>query len=349
MEYLRARRNAAAGAAHHNDKMLGARVAFAVLASSVSLSAQAPDRLAPEQVHVGSSTIEVRFAPGRLDVSATQIRAWITNAADAVAAYFGRFPVARASILVRPVEGRGGIFHGTTWGDRRGSGPFTRISVGEHSSARQLERDWMMTHELTHMAFPDIAGDDREHHWIEEGMATYIEPIARVEIGQLAPDRVWRDMIRSMPQGLPQEGDQGLDHTHTWGRTYWGGALFWLLADVQIREQTGNQKGLRDAMRGILDAGGAIDQEWPIERVLATGDKAVGCPVLENLYDRMKDAPVQTDLAALWQRLGVRLSGDDVSYDDSAPLANVRRAMIRVESKPAASSAASAQAGRLGK
>jgi L-lactate permease len=25
-------------------------------------------------------------------------------------------------------------------------------------------------------------------------------------------------------------GDQGLDHTPTWARTYWGGALFWMMA-----------------------------------------------------------------------------------------------------------------------
>ena len=326
--------------------MLGARIALVVVASSVSLSAQ--DRLPPGQIEVAGSTLDVVFAPGRLDLPQAQIRAWITNAAQAVSAYFGRFPVAHASILIRPADGRAGVFHGTTWGDRRGSGPLIRISVGEHTTAQQLERDWMMTHELSHMAFPDIAGDDRAHHWIEEGMATYIEPIARAEIGQLAPDQVWRDMIRSMPQGLPQAGDQGLDHTHTWGRTYWGGALFWLLADVQIRQQTGNQKGLRDAMRGILDAGGSIDHEWPIERVLATGDKAAGCPVLENLYNQKKDAPVQTDLASLWQRLGVRLNGEVITYDDQAPLANIRQAMIRVEAKAAAPNAAATRGARAG-
>ena len=68
---------------------------------------------------------------------------------------------------------------------------------------------------------------------MEEGMATYIEPIARAQIGRMTPERVWGDFVRDMPQGLPQAGDQGLDGTPTWGRTYWGGAIFWLLADVR--------------------------------------------------------------------------------------------------------------------
>jgi hypothetical protein len=209
----------------------------------------------------------------------------------------------------------------------RSSGPFTRISLGQLTDQQDLDTDWMMTHEMVHMAFPNVEGQGREHHWIEEGMATYIEPIARAQIGRLKVDKVWGDMARYMPQGLPRDGDQGLDHTHTWGRTYWGGALYWLLADVQIRECTKNRQGLQDAMRGILDAGGDIEHDWPIERVLETGDRATGCTVLEKLYDQMKATPVSPDLGALWKRLGIEVNGGAVKYNDRAPLAKIRKAI----------------------
>jgi hypothetical protein len=311
--------------------MVSASVLVSLAAAGMLLSAQVTDPPAPEQIQIGAASIEVSFAPGNLELSRPQIRDWIRHAGDAVAEYFGRFPMAHARIRVRPVEGRKGVFNGTTWGNRRSGGAFTRISIGELTTPAQLDGDWMMTHELTHLAFPDIAGEGREHHWIEEGMATYIEPIARAQIGQLAVDKVWSDMMRFMPQGLPREGDQGLDRTHTWGRTYWGGALFWLLADVQIREQTQNRKGLQDAMRGVMNAGGTLDQEWPIERVLEIGDRAVGCSVLEDLYNQMKATPVHTDLAALWERLGVEAGGGMVRYNDAAPLAKVRRAITAAE------------------
>ena len=133
--------------------------------------------------------------------------------------------VAQVRNFVRPVEERSGVFNGTTYASSfRAPGPFTRISIGQNTTPQEFDEDWMMTHEMVHMAFPDIAGNSREHHWIEEGMATYIEPIARAQIGTLPVDRVWADMARYMPQGLPQDGDQGLDNTHSWGRTYWGGA-----------------------------------------------------------------------------------------------------------------------------
>src|SRR5579862_4874038 len=152
--------------------MTSARILFSLTALGMFLNAQPAGQLAPEQIQIGDATIDVTFAPGNLDLSDTQVHAWIQNAADAVVAYFGRFPVARARILVRPVGGRKGVFNGTTWGNRRSADAFTRISIGEMTSLDQLDSDWMMTHELTHMAFPDIAGDGREHHWIEEGMAT---------------------------------------------------------------------------------------------------------------------------------------------------------------------------------
>jgi len=301
------------------------------LAAVVALTRAAligDDTLPPVEIKAGQSIIHVTFARGKFDLPESAIEAWISNAGNAVVAYFGRFPAAQARILVRPVEGRSGVFSGTTYGSGFGApGPFTRISVGQLTSQKELDRDWMMTHELVHMAFPDVAGDRREHHWIEEGMATYIEPIARAQIGAITADQVWSDLVRYLPQGLPQEGDQGLDHTHTWGRTYWGGALFWFVADVQIRESTKNRKGLQDAMRGILNAGGNIEHEWTIEQVLKAGDQATRSTVLMDLYDRMKATPVHTDLADLWRRLGVEIIDGKVRYSDRAPLADVRKAI----------------------
>lgn len=291
------------------------------------LLCQAPaqeHQLEPAQIRIGGATIEVTFAPGKLDAPRETVLAWISNAANAVAEYFGRFPVEQARILVRPAEGRAGVLRGTTFG---GAHAFTRISVGQSTTGKQFDEDWMMTHELIHMAFPDLSGRSDEHRWMEEGMATYIEPIARAQIGRMTAERVWGDFVRDMPQGLPEAGDQGLDRTPTWGRTYWGGALFWLLADIEIREATHNRKGLQDAMRGILAVGGNITEDWPIERVVEVGDKATGTTVLADLYTQMKATAVHTNLDELWRRLGVQVKNGVVTFEDRAPLADIRKAI----------------------
>jgi hypothetical protein len=187
----------------------------------------------------------------------------------------------------------------------------------------------MLTHEMVHLAFPSV---DEDHHWIEEGIATYVEPIARIQARHLKAEQMWLDLVRDMPQGLPQVEDRGLDHTHTWGRTYWGGALFCFLADVEIRRQTNNAKGLENALRGILAAGGDIRKEWNLEDALRTGDSAVGVSVLQPLYTKMKDKPVRVDLDSLWMQLGVHSDGDSIRFDDNAVLAEIRRAIEAGES-----------------
>jgi hypothetical protein len=143
-----------------------------------------------------------------------------------------------------------------------------------------------------------------------------------VQAGQLAEKRIWQDMMEGMPKGEPGEGDQGLNRTHTWGRTYWGGALFCLVADVEIRKETKNRKGLQEALRAIVAQGGSIDQDWPIERALAIGDKATGTRVLSGMYSKWGTEPVEVDLAGLWKELGVKEGGEPVA---GAPLAAVRR------------------------
>jgi hypothetical protein len=293
----------------------------------------AQDQLEPSRVTSGGGTIEVSFALGKFEVGRETVLKWVTNAADAVSEYFGRFPVEHARLIVRPVADRGGVFRGMTFGGRRGA--FTRVSVGEKTTETQLDNDWMMTHEFVHMAFPDLSGESDAHHWMEEGMATYLEPVARAQIGRMTAERVWGDFARDMPQGLPQAGDQGLDRTATWGRTYWGGAIFWLLADVGIRQATHNRKGLQHAMRGILEAAGNITEDWTVERVVEAGDRATGTTVLADLYARMRATAVGTDLDDLWRRLGVEAKNGGVTLDDGAPLAEIRKAITAAVSPSA--------------
>jgi predicted metalloprotease with PDZ domain len=179
---------------------------------------------------------------------------------------------------------------------------------------------------MIHLAFPSM---DDDHHWLEEGISTYVEPVARARAGLMSEAEVWKEFMRDMPKGEPQPGDHGLDNTHTWGRTYWGGALFCLLADIRIREHTGNRKGLQDALRGILNAGGKITEDWEIEKTLAIGDKATGAHVLQDLYREMRDKPMAIDLNQIWQKLGVELKDGTVRFNDKAQEADIRKAITR--------------------
>ena len=103
--------------------------------------------------------------------------------------------------------------------------------------------------------------------------------------------------------------------------------MFCLVADVKIRQATGNRKSLQDALRAIVAAGATIDTELPLSHVLQVGDQATGTSVLENLYESWKDTPVTVDLNQLWSELGVSDSPQGIKFDSSAPLARIRSSM----------------------
>ncbi len=273
----------------------------------------------------GNAVMQIDFAKGPLDLPIDTVVDHFHQAAAAIVAYYGRLPLAHARILIVPVAGRRGVFNGTTWPHHGDFQAFTRVHIGEHTIAAGLADDWMATHEMVHEAFPSLNDDQ---HWMEEGQATYIEPVARVISGELDAHTIWHDMVRDMPKGEPQPGDEGVDHTHTWGRTYWGGALFCLVTDVEIRRATQNRKGLQDALRAVLASGGTIDQDWPLEKALKIGDQATGTHVLTDTYAQWKDKPVTVDLEKLWNELGVHARPDgSIEFVKDAPLANIREAI----------------------
>jgi hypothetical protein len=298
------------------------RKAIALSAIGIGCWGRTANALDTVPLTVGDATIDVSFAPGDFDLSRSALLDWISAAAHAVTVYYGRFPVSRALVEVTPAAAKAGVLDGVTYG----APARTRMTIGQHTSSQQLQDDWTMTHELVHMAFPSVR---RRHHWIEEGLATYVEPVARAQADFLSVEKVWADMVRDMPQGEPGPGDGGLDYTHSWGRTYWGGALFCLLADVHFRERTENRGGLQQALRSILAAAGNIDAEWPLERALRAADDGVGIPVLTELYAQMKDTAFAVDLPDLWRRLGISFLGRSVLFRPDAPAAAIRQAITQ--------------------
>jgi hypothetical protein len=268
---------------------------------------------------VPGATIDVTLPDGPMKLSHDELLGWVKNSASTVADYYGHFPVPHLTLKMRSTSGSG-IRHGVTYAR---DGGLIFISVGRDADIAATKEDWVLVHEMIHLAFPNMEDDQ---HWIEEGISTYVEPVARAREGGMAAKEVWGTFVRDMPKGEPGPDDHGLDNTHTWGRTYWGGAIFCLVADVRIRERTKNRKGLEDALRGI-NSSGNINEDWDINKTLAMGDKATGTTVLLDLYQSMRDKPTPVDLDQLWTKLGIAMKEGDVAFNDKAPESNIRKAI----------------------
>jgi hypothetical protein len=270
-----------------------------------------------EMLKVGGGKIHVVMDSG-LPVSSEATIAWVRRAATAVSGFLGHFPVKQ--VLIR-VENGGdeAVNNGVTYGGAR-----IIVHLGSATGVKDLNEDWILTHEMFHLAFPTLS---QSQLWMMEGLSDYLEPVSRAQAGQLPVADVWKEMVEGLPQGLPQADDDGLDNTHTWARTYWGGEIFWLLADVQIRVKTDNRHSVGDAIRAILADGGNGGSDWTLARVLQVGDKATGTTVLKDLHDQLGPKPGSVNLPELWKKLGVSERDDVILFDDTAPWAKIRRAI----------------------
>ena len=304
-------------------RLFCAPLSLILLLASTAICAAAEAQPQMETIRLGKARLELQFAPGFKAAARAETRAWVQRSAQAVAGYFGRFPVERVTILLVPQAGNG-VDSGTTYNEPELS---IRVRVGRDTSRAVFLDDWVMVHEMMHLAIPDVPANQT---WFHEGVATYAEIVARAQAGLVSNERVWSALYRNLQQGLPQAGDRGLDHTPTWGRTYWGGALFCFLADLEIRQGTQNRLGLKDALRGIVDAGGNYAETWPLRKTLNAADRAVGLTVLADMHAGMKATATLTDLGKLWRELGVGERQGVIVFDDAAPKAALRRALLAV-------------------
>jgi hypothetical protein len=304
-------------------------VSVAVLTSFCAIAHAACPEPASIQLQVSGSTICVVMDDAALKKEQPLLRAWIDRSAHIVADYYGQFPAPLVVIRLRGMDGSG-VNGGRTTND---GGLMIQMRVGRETAAGSLAADWVLVHEMVHLALPEVG---RTHDWLAEGLATYVEGIARAQYGNREIADVWAEDRNSMPKGLPRAGEGGMDQSPSWGRTYWGGALYCLQADVAIREQTANRVGLQTALRAILKETGGYGFDSDIADVLRIGDAATGTHVMYGLYQQIRATPQTPNLELLWTLLGVPNDPLTQPFDDRAPLAAVR---IAITAKPSGAAA----------
>ena len=217
-------------------------------------------------------------------------------------------------------EGTGRVHNGVTWNSR-----LIEIAIGSATTNSDLEEDWIMTHEMIHLAFPDLPA---QHLWMEEGLATYLEPLLRVRSNTISAATMWIDLVDSLPEGQPVKG-YSLDEDRSWGRTYWGGAGYWLQADLLIWDRTAGRHSIATVLRAVLNASGDGSESWSLERVFATARQATGVDVLAELHREHGLKAKRVDWDAWWNKLGVRRNRNSVTFIPDAPWAAVRDGLTR--------------------
>ena len=278
--------------------------------STHSASARFSRHLNPiHQIQIAGGEIDL-VVTGHLAITNESLLRWIHQAAENVTGFLWPLSLKHLKLIVTPAE------DGAVQGGKEFDGERIEIHIGADTKQADLDDDWMLTHEMFHLSQPDL---DDKYSWMSEGMADYLEPVSRSRNGQIKPEKFWQDLVEGLPKGLPEPGDRGLDHAHTWRTTYWGGSLHWLLADIRIRQPTHNQKSVRDAALAALNAGGDGFAEWSLPKLLDVYDRGTGTRMFSRLHDEMGSAPDPINLPRLMEISRRRTPhGNHVTFDDNA-------------------------------
>ena len=244
---------------------------------------------------------------------------WVRDAAACVARLYGRFP-AEATVFVVPVSGADEVVFGRVLSLAGGS---VALLVGSDTPASAEHGDWVVVHELSHLGTASFVG---EGHWLEEGLATYYEPVLRERAGWMREEDLWKHFASQMPRGVHKDGEpSSLEERDDIDSTYWGGALFCLLADVRLRTVSHGKRSLDDVLRASLARLGDATHEAKLADFLRVGTEATGSGALGEVYWHFAIGGEPVDLEGIWRSLGIVLQPDgSVSLRDDAPLAAVR-------------------------
>jgi len=271
---------------------------------------------------VSDATLQAVLLGQPLAMGDEAATSWVKDAATCVAGLYGHFPV-DATVFVVPVQGADEVVFGRTMAL---SGASVALLFGSQTKAATEHDDWVVVHELSHLGTASFMG---EGHWLEEGLATYYEPILRERAGWMTERQLWEHFVREMPRGLPRPGEPpNIEERDDIDSTYWGGALFAFMADLRIRTETRGTRSLDDVMRAALARLGDSTHEARLSDFLRTGDEATGTDALGSVDAGFAVQGQAPDLDATWRSLGVEPKADGtVVLHDDAPLAAIRHAI----------------------
>lgn len=299
-----------------------------LISCSVSISAIPTDAQAPAEmmeIHSSGARIEIQFINGVPRVGKDVLIDWVRTCAKAVATYYGQMPVKRLRVKIHNVQGRDVGF--STTGIERGVAEI-EVPLGADISKKSLYDDWVLTHEMVHLAFPIVEWKDR---WLTEGMATYVEPLARLQIGNVDEKEVWGDLIKNTPKGLPRSEADILPGAKRIDRIYWGGAIFCLVADVEIRKQSRNKFGLQNILSYVAKSRQNIysdsEPRDALSVALQSDELKASTEVLLRLYDQYSTSAARPKLMSLLNYLGGTRINGEVILDERAPGAAIRKAI----------------------
>lgn len=283
-------------------------------------------RFARREIVLGNGTLHVALPGIRDAVTQARLFGWIDAVGRAALSAYGRLPVSDVQVLVLPSGlQRQAVVFGQS---QRGQGHGLLLMVDAARPLAEFSDDWTAVHELAHL-FHVYLGDDGR--WLAEGLASYWQNVLRARAGLLTPAQAWERLDAGFSRGRADVGAaQRLDHAPrtAFMRIYWAGAAYWLGVDAELRRASGGKKSLELALDRFAGCCLPATREWTPREFVLKLDALIDAEVFVSHFDMARTATTFPDLDRLYATLGIVKAGPTLRFDDTAPAAAVRRAIM---------------------
>lgn len=265
------------------------------------------------------------------------VMAWLERGLEAGAAVWGRYPVDRAQAIVVPLDlGERPLAEGRV---SRAGGMGLLLGMGTEFTAEDFRNDPLIAHEFMHVLLPPV---ESRHNWLSEGIATYYQYLGLARAGRINPEQAWERFMSDLNDGRwDRRPGTLLDVSASMGENggadyvYWSGAALMLMSDVALRRRSDNQQTLGDVLvqwtEDSFDSRRSADGLHVLRRL---DEYADGEPLFEPLYDEYVLSAGFPEIGPLLDDLGLPRPGEEFELDDDAPLAPIRRAIMRPHDEP---------------
>ncbi len=244
-------------------------------------------------VSIGEANLRIVALPSRRGPIDPAVADWIGETAANITLAYGRFPNPDARVLLFPVTGRPGGSAVPFGRVVRDGGETVELLVDPDQPESAFLGDWTATHEFSHLMLPYVGRDDR---WVSEGFAQYYQNVLLARAGRYSSDEAWRKIgeglergRRSAPHLSPDEAASTAER-NTRMKIYWSGAALALIADVELRRQSGGKESLDTALERLQACCLPSRRTWTARELFAKLDELVATPLFVDLYDRHAEA-----------------------------------------------------------
>ncbi len=277
-----------------------------------------------------NQNIDVQFHSNMSSDKKEILRQWVNHSRDALTLVYGELPVDHFITKIEFSKRDSGV---VPWGEvSRNTIPEVTLVVNPKSTLNELKADWTIYHEFSHLLIPYDVGDAR---WFSEGLASYYQNIIQARAGMFSENKMWQKLYDGFERGKKETGynhqklsylSDNINQNHSYMRVYWSGALYWLKADIALRERNTGYS-LDKALYELHKC--CFDRYLSAEEITKQLDKLTQNSIFTTLFAKFSESYALPNHMNELRSLGIELDAGQVTLKKETKKNQIRRAIFQ--------------------